>query len=187
MDAGEVTIACPAGGVRCVITVSPNVDEDGELTGTSTVTFVGGMAMATDSAAGKTKLAKANDPIVITGLPALYNTIPAGTYTIQPGENMDVGEANFVCPEGGIPCVVTVKVEVDADMPENAITTITTAGALATVRNSIAAMTTKAARDLSDTTDGALRLARQATAQPLTVTRTTDGATTTVALIPLAQ
>ena len=44
MDAGDVTITCPAGGVRCVITVSPNVDEDAELTGTSTVTFEGGLA-----------------------------------------------------------------------------------------------------------------------------------------------
>ena len=73
---------------------------------------------ATDSAAGKTKLAKANDNIEIVGvvplpLAAGYTTITPGTYTIQPGENMDAGEANFVCAAGGVPCVVTVTVELD--------------------------------------------------------------------------
>ena len=62
MDAGDVTFTCPVGGVRCVVTVTvtDDVDEDGEETGTTTttVTFLGGMAMASDSAAGKTKLAK---------------------------------------------------------------------------------------------------------------------------------
>ena len=41
--------------------------------------------------------------MVTTGL-----TIEPGTYTIQPGGNLDAGDATFTCPPGGVPCVVTV-------------------------------------------------------------------------------
>ena len=51
----------------------------------------------------------------LTGLASGYTTITPGTYTIQPGENSgeEAGEATFVCPAGGVPCVVTVKVVSD--------------------------------------------------------------------------
>ena len=35
-------------------------------------------------------------------------TISPGSYTIQPGDTMDAGDAAFRCPAGGLPCVVTV-------------------------------------------------------------------------------
>ena len=183
MDVGDATFTCPAGGVRCVVTVTADVDADGEETGTNTVTFVGGTAKATDSAAGRTKLAVSNPNIYITGLATGYTTITPGTYTIQPGGDMDVGEANFQCPAGGVPCVVTVTVVANAD-GTSATTTVTSAGATATVRNSMAVMTTRAAIALNTPSTGALNRQSDAELEEISVERSTDGITTTVALMP---
>ena len=50
-DKFDVTFTCPAGGLRCVVTVVLNSD------GTQSVTSEGGVATATVSADGLTKLA----------------------------------------------------------------------------------------------------------------------------------
>ena len=187
MDAGDVTFTCPVGGVPCTVTVTvtDDVDDDGEKTGTTTttVTFLGGMAMATDSAAGKVKLAAENPNIEITGLASGYTTITVGMYTIQPGENLDVGEANFVCPAGGVPCVVTVTEEANDD-GETATITITSTGGVATVRNTMAVMTTRAALTLNTANTGALNSQDDGELTAISATRSTDGNTTTITLTP---
>ena len=85
-------------------------------------------------------------------------TINPGTYLIQPGESTedypeyDTGDATFECPARGVPCVVTVEVNlgpVGDDPTIVAITTVKTVGGKATARSSTVAMMTKAAIDLS--------------------------------------
>ena len=71
----------------------------------------------------------------ISDLLADYMTIPSGTYKIEPGRNMDVGDANFACPAGGLACEVIVD--------EEGI--VVSAGGMATAQNSTAAMTTRTA------------------------------------------
>ena len=196
MDAGEVTFTCPVSGVRCVVTVTvtDDLDEDGEKTGTTTttVTFLGGMAMASDSAVGMARLAESTvivntaegaNNVPLTGLAAGYTTIPPGTYPVQPGENMDAGEANFQCPADGVPCVVTVSVVANAD-GTTATTTITSVGGVATIRNSVEVMTTRAALFLNTASSGALNSQNDGELTAVGVTRSTDGATTTITLTP---
>ena len=96
-----------------------------------------------------------NDDIVIDGLASGYTTITVGMYTIQPGENLDVGEANFVCPAVGVPCVVTVTEEANDD-GTTATITIKSTGGVATIRNTMAVMTTRAALTLNTANTGAL-------------------------------
>ena len=186
MDAGDVTFTCPVVGVPCTVTVTvtDDVDADDEKTGTTTttVTFLGGMAMAADSAAGKVKLAVENEALVVTGLAPRYTTITVGMYTIQPGENLDVGEANFVCPAGGIPCVVTVTEEANDD-GTTATITIKSTGGMATIRNSMAVMNTRAALSLN-TANTALNMQSDGELTAVSVTRSTDGVTTTIKLTP---
>ena len=137
MDAGDATLTCPAGEVPCAVTVA----EDG------TAMSVGGAAMAMNSAVGYAKLNVVNIVSLTTGtgddvaqiLAMSYDTITPGTYTIQPGSNRDVGDANFACPEGGVPCVLTVTVD------EAALTTVTSLGGAATVRNSMTVTNTREA------------------------------------------
>ena len=70
-----------------------------------------------------------------------FTTIPEGVYTIQQGQNMDVGDANFSCPaDAADPC------EVNVDEDGN----VTSAGGMATAQNSVAAMNTMTAIALSD-------------------------------------
>ena len=99
-DKFDVTFTCPAGGLRCVVTVVLNSD------GTQSVTSQGGVATATVSADGLTKLAAAE--VVDTSMVTIGLTIAPGTFTVQPGDTMDAGDAAFRCPAGGLPCVVTV-------------------------------------------------------------------------------
>ena len=97
VNAGYVTYTCPAEGVRCVVTVA----DDG------TVTSTGGAATAMITAQGYKKLYMSQ--IVDTGkLATGYNTITPGTYSIEPGQSMDVVDATFTCPVGGVSCEVTV-------------------------------------------------------------------------------
>ena len=97
---------------------------------------------------------------------------------------MDAGEANFVCPAGGVPCVVTVKVVSDPNDANLAITTITSVGGVATIRNSMAVMTTRAALFLNTESTGALNDQTDNGLTVSSVTRSTDGATTTITLTP---
>ena len=183
VDAGEVTFTCPATGVRCVVTVTADLDEDNKETGTSTVSSVGGTARATDSSIGKVRLAKPNEDIV-PALAATYSTITPGTYTIQPDSNRDLGDANFACPAGGIPCVVTVTVS--STSATMAITTVKSSGGVAKVSNTMAVMTTIAAKALSGDNDGPLTMSSTQIGQGTSdvVTRSTDGLTTKIVLTP---
>ena len=95
-DQYDATFTCPAEGMSCEVTVA----DDG------TATSVGGLATAMNSVPGNAKLEVSND--VDTGMVTVGLTITAGMYTIQPGENMDAGDATFTCSAGGLPCVVTV-------------------------------------------------------------------------------
>ena len=198
MDLGDINVSCPAGGVRCVVTVTAILDEYGEETGTSTVTYVGGMAMATDSGDGKAKLAKITEPPIVVSeaitnnlLASGYSTITPGIYTIQPGDDLDVGEANFECPSPllplvrGYPCVVTVTVVASDTDGDVAVYTITSAGGKASIRNSEAVKTTRAALALNEA-DGPLDMQLDAL-MTIGVKRSTDGVTTTVALTPPAN
>ena len=177
-----------------MVTVTENVGADGEKTGTTTVTSVGGTARAVDSSVGKVRLAMTYDPVDISGLAMGFMTIKPGTYIIPPGKTTedtedDTGDATFVCPAGGVPCVVKVEVnldpaDADADDPTaTATTTVETVGGQATARNSKAAMMTKAAIDLS-VSDGGLGTPEDALPEGGTigVKRSTDGVTTTVTL-----
>jgi hypothetical protein len=112
------------------------VDDEG------TAMSVGGAATAMNSAAGNDKLAVSND--VDTSDVTVGLDITAGTYTIQPDDDLDVGEANFVCPAVGVPCVVTVTEEANDD-GTTATITIKSTGGVATIRNTMAVMTTRAA------------------------------------------
>ena len=56
----------PQRGVRCLVTVTEDEDADGEKTGTTTVTSVGGTARAVDSSAGKVRLATQHGPVDIS-------------------------------------------------------------------------------------------------------------------------
>ena len=89
-----------------------------------------------NSAAGNAKRDASNPPVdtsdVTVGL-----MIEAGMFTIQPGGNMDAGDATFTCPAGGVPCVVTVA--------DNG--TATSVGGAATAMNSAAG---NAKRDASN-------------------------------------
>ena len=170
MDVGDVTFTCPAGGLTCVVTV--NVDE-----GTTTVTSVGGMATATASEDGNKKLNV--ETTVETTFVVGYRTIAANTYTIQPGENMDVDDANFACPAGGVPCKLIVPA-VDAD---TGVLTVTSLGGIVKVGYSTEARRTRAAIVLygvlgRDADAGAPEIQTDMDG----VTRTTDGNTTTITL-----
>ena len=114
MDAGDATFTCSAGGVPCVVTVA----DDG------TATSAGGTAMAMNSDAGNAKRDAPSD--VDTGMVTVGLEITAGTYTIQPGESENAGDATFTCSELGAPCVVTVADD----------GTVTSAGGMATAMNS---------------------------------------------------
>ena len=70
-----------------------------------------------------------------------YMTMTPDTYNIEPGENLDVDDANFACPAGGLACEITVADD----------GTVTSAGGMATAQNSMAANTTKMAKALTDT------------------------------------
>ena len=71
--------------------------------------------------------------VSIEKLALTYRRIEPGLYPIQPGDNMDVGDANFACAAGGVPCAVTVAANG---------TTITSNGGVATATNSMAALDT---------------------------------------------
>ena len=136
-DRNDATFTCSAGGLPCVVTVAV----DG--TGTS----AGGTAAVMNSAVGYARLNKVN-VVDVSKLATGYQTISEGTRTIQPGLNMNVGDANFACPAGGVPCVITVDAE----------STVTSLGGAATARNTMAVMTTRTAKALSDSaTEAALR------------------------------
>ena len=143
-DAGDATLRCPDGGGACVVTV----DADG-VTSTGT----GGMATAMLSVDGILKLHTPNE-VDLDDLDENYRVIPevVEPITIQPAGNMDIGDANFACPEDGVRCIVTV----DEDGK------VTSTGGTATLEGiSMAAMTTGTAKALSvdadtDVEDGAL-------------------------------
>ena len=149
MDAGDATFTCPIVGVRCIVTVIADLDEDGEETGTVTVTSVGGLATAMNSDAGDMKLAtEANsytDTQVKAALAENYQTIPEGVYDIESGKGLDVGDARFQCEKGGLPCKVTVEVKPVVDDVQMATTTVTSDGGMVTVTNTREVMATRAA------------------------------------------
>ena len=62
---GDATFTCPARGVRCIVTITPVLDDDGEETGAVTVKSVGGQATAMVSPAGQMKLDALVTTIVI--------------------------------------------------------------------------------------------------------------------------
>ena len=98
-DQYDATFTCPAeGGLSCEVTVA----DDG------TATSVGGAATAMNSDPGNAKRDASNPPVDTTSDVTVSLTIEAGMFTIQPGGNMDAGDATFTCPAGGVPCVVTV-------------------------------------------------------------------------------
>ena len=145
----DVTFACPAEGDHpCEVTVA----DDG------TVTSAGGMATAMDSAAETQKLAVSTD--VDTRDVTVGLIITADTYTIQPGDSMDAGDATFSCPAEGVPCVVTV----DADEG-----TVTSVGGMASAMNSDAGNAKLAVStdvDTRDVTVGLIITADTYTIQP---------------------
>ena len=114
MDAGDATFTCSELGAPCVVTVA----DDG------TVKSAGGTATAMNSSAGNSKV-YASNPVdtssVVAGL-----IIRPGTYTIQPDGEMDLYDATFTCPAGGVPCMVRVDLNADGT------TTVTSAGGMAT-------------------------------------------------------
>ena len=104
-----------------------------------------------------------------------YMAIPADTYYIEPGGNENAGDANFACPANGEPCEVIVAED----------GTVVSAGGMATVQNSMAAMTTRTAIALfapgtDGTAAGALVTQTEAPDAPAMVTtvRSPEGVTT---------
>ena len=164
MVAGDATFSCPAGGVRCEVTVEAD---------SNTATSAGGMATAMNSAAGYKKLNKVQT-VSIANLSTGYETIPAGPYLIpRTMEGLTVGGATFKCPAGGVRCVVTVAVADDGML------SITSLGGAATAEDSEAVMETRRAIALSaPTTDNGALSSLTATGQPddIDVTRSTSGA-----------
>ena len=131
MDFGDAAFRCPAGGLPCVVTVA---DDGTAMSG-------GGVATAMNSAAGYAKLSVAN-AVDLDELAMMYRTITPGPYTIQPGGNMDIDDANFACPAGGVPCALTVTVK-------DSVASVTSNGGVATATNSMAALSTIKAIDLA--------------------------------------
>ena len=128
-DAGIVAFTCSAEGVRCLVTVA----DDG------TVTSAGGAATAMITAEGYRRLYQSK--IVDTGkLATGYKTITPGNYPIEPGQSMDVADATFTCPVGGVRCDVTVADD----------GTVTSVGGTATAKNSNAVKYTMTAIALSE-------------------------------------
>ena len=75
-----------------------------------------------------------------------FTTITPGTYNIDAGgDPLDVDDATFTCPAGGLACEITVADD----------GTVTSAGGMATAQNSMAANTSKMAIALT-ATNGAL-------------------------------
>ena len=133
-DAGDATLRCRDGGEVCVVEV---VDNDN-------VTSTGGMAEALLSKYGILKLYAENE-VDTTDLAMGFDTIPYGTETIQPGEKMDIGDANFACPANGVRCMVRKD--------EDGVTSV---GGMATLEGySMVAMASRVAIALS-LDDGAL-------------------------------
>ena len=87
----DATFTCDTDGTSCEVTVA----DDG------TAESVGGMATAMNSGPGNDKLAVSNT--VDTSDVTVGLEITAATYTIQPGEDMDAGDATFTCSAGGYP------------------------------------------------------------------------------------
>ena len=104
-----------------------------------TAESVGGMATAMNSGPGNDKLAVSNT--VDTSDVTVGLEITAATYTIQPGEDMDAGDATFTCSAGGVPCVVTVADDGTAE----------SVGGMATAMNSAAGNAKLAVSDDVDT------------------------------------
>ena len=176
MDAGDVIFSCRAGGVPCVVIVADN----------GTITSAGGKATAMNSPTGYAKLNVVN-VVDVTNLATGYDTITPGTYIIPPDDDMDVGDANFACPEGGVPCVVTVKVEVGVDEDDNptAVNTVTSLGGVATGGNTELVMSTRAAIALTTTGAGLdMQATDRSTVASAGVARKTDGSIATIELTP---
>ena len=134
-DAGDATLRCRDGGEVCVVEV---VDNDN-------VTSTGGMAEALLSKYGILKLYAENE-VNTTELAMGFDTIPDGTETIQPGKNMDIGDANFACPSDGVRCMVRKD--------EDGVTSV---GGMATLEGySMVAMASRVAIALSLDAGGAL-------------------------------
>ena len=83
----------------------------------------------------------------LSDLDSNYMTITPGIYTIKPGDNMDVGDANFACPaDDGLACEVIVAADEDGD------TTVVSGDGVATAQHSVAAMNTMTAIELTELT-----------------------------------
>ena len=167
-DAGDVIFTCPEdGGLSCDVFVAEDAD------GNTFVRSIGGTAMAMDSEDGTEKLETPNT-IGITQLAGGY-TIEPGDYPLNPGETADAGDVTFTCPEGGLPCAVSVEVD-------DAVTTVMSLGAAATVGYNMAITRTRTAQGLHSALDAA-----SPTGVPedtVVVKRSTDGSTTTIMLTP---
>ena len=110
-DAGDATLRCPSGEVRCIVTVTAG----------GTVKSVGGPATAELSTQGIVTLHTVRD--VKIELVPRYVTIPEGRDEIQPNKYLQRGDVNFKCPEDGVRCIVEVDDE----------GAVTSAGGLVTV------------------------------------------------------
>ena len=150
MDAGDATFTCDAEGPSCDVTVA----DDGS------VTSVGGMATAMNSAAAQARLDEearldtlravmtdVNISSITVGL-----IIKPGTYEIEPGGSMDLYDATFTCSaDAEVSCMVTVELNYDGT------NTVTSAGGAATAMVSAAGtskLTATGDVDLSTVTAG---------------------------------
>ena len=163
-DAGDATFACPAGELSCDVTVTVAEDGSTTVESVGGMATAMNSASATarlavmaaedardaalaaamaaekerDAALEELRLAnlRANpNDVDLSDLLSGYMTMTAGTYNIEPGDDMDVDDVNFACLADGLACEVIV----DEDG------TVVSAGGEATAQNSMAAMTTRAA------------------------------------------
>ena len=155
-DAGDATFTCLAGGSSCEVTVA---DDGTTVTSTGGMATAMDSASATarlavmaaedardaalaaamaaeearDAALEELRLANLRlnpNPVDLTELVANFMSVPAGTYNIAAGDNMDIGDANLTC------LVEDCEIIVDED------STVVSAGGVATAQNSMAAKTT---------------------------------------------
>ena len=101
VTSGRTTVACPAGGDACVLTVAMDA-----VTGVYTATSTGGTPTVTVA------------PITyIASLPTVHTLKADDTFTVRPGKTVKRGGVAFTCPAGGEACVVTIVVDkYDADL-----------------------------------------------------------------------
>ena len=117
------------------------------------------------------------NPVDITTLEANYATIsPGGPHNIEPGKTLDIDDATFTCLAGGLACEITVADD----------GTVTSAGGMATAKNSTAANNSKMAIALTANPDGTLR-SNAGTGNPTVAVERGPNGVTTIKLTPDAD